>query len=175
MAQDEFYYDDQRLQQLFAALDQKQRNAAIRGALRKAGNTLRKQAVASLRQSGLKSNRDVEKGIRYVPWKKGGGFTVTIGKKRTSRSKKPVDQRKAKLAIVPFWAEGGTEERIRRYSYRGSNHRIRRDPTFSTGRLRPYRFMEKIEPDAEKLHQEVIEKLISNIEKAANKAGGSLK
>ena len=65
----DFTYDDTRLRRMFESLGEKQRRTAMRGAFRAAASNVRAGAVKELRSSGLRSNRDVEKGIRVVVYK----------------------------------------------------------------------------------------------------------
>ena len=67
---------------MFESLGEKQRRTAMRGAFRAAASNVRAGAVKELRSSGLRSNRDVEKGIRVVVYKKALGFKVTVGTKK---------------------------------------------------------------------------------------------
>lgn len=103
---------------MFESLGEKQRRTAMRGAFRAAASNVRAGAVKELRSSGLRSNRDVEKGIRVVVYKKALGFKVTVGTKKRrvnygSKTGRELTEarRKERLRIVPLWAEGGTAER----------------------------------------------------------------
>ena len=78
----DFTYDDTRLRRMFESFGEKQRRTAMRGAFRAAASNVRAGAVKELRSSGLRSNRDVEKGIRVVVYKKALGFKVTVGTKK---------------------------------------------------------------------------------------------
>ena len=179
----DFYYDDRRLMALFEALDQKARLKAMRGAMQAAARTLRKEAVANLRTSGLRSNKYVEKGIRAVAYKKIVGFKVTVGtkKRKVDYSGMNAVQRKTKKhqlkdAIVPLWAEGGTANRrtMRTRSFFGlkisTKGKGRR-----TGALRAYGFMAKTKQTAAPaMEQTVREKIVEYVEKTAKKYGATL-
>lgn len=173
----DFYYDDTRLRKLFEALSPKERQKALKGAFRKAANDLRKLAVQNLRTSGLRSNRDVEKGIRAVVWKRNLGFRVTIGTKRKSRSKTE-NRAKALRSIVPLWAEGGTEDRYStrtRYSKLGNLRWRRHDPKGKyRGRLDAYGFMEKTKNEATGVEENLKQAIIDKIEQAVRKAGATI-
>lgn len=62
-------YDDTQLQKLFTEMDVKHRKRALKGAFRREANQVRRTAINNLRSS-LHSNRDLEKGIRAIVFKK---------------------------------------------------------------------------------------------------------
>lgn len=160
---------------MFADLDAKARLRALRGAFRKASGELRKQAIGNLRSSGLRSNRDVERGIRSVVWKRSLGFRVTIGTKKYRNKAQDLSESKRRCkGVVPLWAEGGTDERysVRKTKKLGFSMNTRGS---NRGRLKPYRFMERTKGDAEQLHARLVAALERNIERAALKNGGSIK
>lgn len=145
----EIQYDDSRLQQLFVELEPKRRLQAIKGAYRKEANRVKKVAVNNLRGSGLKSSKDLEKGIRSVVFKKQAGFRVTVGTKKANKKGKGeygfhTNRRGLKKPIL-IWAELGTAERqtksggglgslfSRRASRKRKSHR--------TGRMKRYGFI----------------------------------
>ena len=70
-------YDDRNLQQLFTELTPKRRLQALRGGFRKEANRVRKTAVNNLRSS-IKSDRDLEKGVRSLVFKRKAGFRITV-------------------------------------------------------------------------------------------------
>lgn len=159
----DFYYDDRRLMSMFEELEPRRRVQAMRGALRLAANELRKKAVENLRSSKLNSNRDVEKGIRSVVWKRSLGFRVTIGTKK--KRAKNESKARARRAIVPLWAEGGTDERhTGRSSFSGRGRR--------TGKMPAFRFMEATKESMTDVETTVKEKIVANIEKTSLKYGG---
>ena len=153
----DFYYDDRRLMSMFEELEPRRRVQAMRGALRQAANEVRKKAVENLRASKLNSNRDVEKGIRSVVWKRSLGFRVTIGTKK--KRAKNESKARARRAIVPLWAEGGTDER-----HTGRGRR--------TGEMPAFRFMEATKGSMTDVETMVKEKIVANIEKTSLKYGG---
>ena len=72
--------DLEKLQKMFDALgDKKRRRTALKGAMRNCARKVRKVAVSRLRSSDkITSNKDLEKGIRALPYKKVLGFKTTI-------------------------------------------------------------------------------------------------
>lgn len=74
-------YDDSNLQQLFAELEPRRRAQALRSGFRREANQVRKTAVNNLRSSGIRTDRDLESGIRAVVFKRTAGFRVTVGTK----------------------------------------------------------------------------------------------
>lgn len=170
----DFYYDDTRLQRMFEELEPKARTRALRGAFRAAAAGLRKQVLTNLRASGLNSNRDVEKGVRSVVWKRNLGFRVTIGTKKYSKAAGSTDEAKRRRkGVVPLWAEGGTEQRysVKKRSKMGFSVNTKGS---NRGKLKPYEFMKRTEGDSEKIHQDLVEALVRNIERAARKHGAKV-
>lgn len=80
-------YDDKNLQRLFAELEPKRRLQAIKGGFRKEANQVRKTAINNLRSS-IQSNKDLEKGVRAILFKRKAGFRVTVGTKRAGKNGK---------------------------------------------------------------------------------------
>lgn len=104
-------YDDSNLHKLYAELEPKRRRQALKGGLRRAANMVRKAAVVRLRTS-LKSNRDLERGVRALVFKRVAGFRVTVGTGR--RGESIHTNRWGKKKPVLIWAEDGTQPRYRR-------------------------------------------------------------
>lgn len=73
-------YDDKNLQRLFAELEPKRRMQALKGGFRREANKVRKTAINNLRSS-ISSNKDLEKGVRAIVFKRAAGFRVTVGTK----------------------------------------------------------------------------------------------
>lgn len=122
-------YDDTRLQRLFAELEPKRRAQALRGAFRKEANVLRRAAVTSLR-SKMRSDADLEKGVRALVFKRQLGFRVTVGTvNRKSRRTGDIQtkgyhtNRFGLEKPVLIWAEDGTA--YRRAKRRGNAGRGR--------------------------------------------------
>lgn len=80
-------YDDRNLQQLFAELEPKRRLQAIKGGFRREANKVRKTAINNLRNS-VRSNKDLEKGVRAIVFKRKAGFRVTVGTKKAGKNGK---------------------------------------------------------------------------------------
>ncbi|MDU3761092.1 MAG: hypothetical protein E7G33_15760 [Bacteroides sp.] len=135
-------YDDKNLQQLFAELEPKRRLQAIKGGFRKEANKVRKVAVNNLRNS-VHSNKDLEKGVRSIVFKRKAGFRVTIGTKRAGKNGKGEagfhTNRQGLKKPVLIWVEEGTKERKTKSS--GGKRAARRRSAHRTGRMRRYGFM----------------------------------
>lgn len=173
-------YDDSRLQQLFAELEPKRRLQALRGAFRKEADRVRKVAINNLRSSGLKSSKDLEKGIRKAVFKKAAGFRVTVGTKRANKAGKGeagfhTNRRGLKKPIL-IWAEEGTKERktkngrgvlgffTRRAARKRSAHR--------TGKMKRYGFMSRtLEGTRESVTNNVQNNVVDSIRKISEKYG----
>ena len=78
-------YNDENLQRLFAELEPKRRLQAIKGGFRREANQVRKTAINNLR-SAIQSDKDLEKGVRAIVFKRKAGFRVTVGTKRAGVS-----------------------------------------------------------------------------------------
>ncbi len=111
-------YDDHDLQQLWKALSPKRRVQAMRGTMRSQANYVRKVAIGNLRSSGLRTDTDLERGVRAVVFEKKLGFRVTVGTKgRKSRSNPSArtsgyhKNRRGRELPILIWAEDGTQER----------------------------------------------------------------
>lgn len=167
-------YDDSELQRLFAAMEPAQRLKALRGAFRRLASGVRRTAVNNLRGS-LRSNKDLERGIRTVVFKKTAGFQVTIGSKVRRGGKSTWTEfsmhtnSKSKSKPVLIWAEEGTEAR-RTKSCTKIFARSRKG--HSTGRMRRYGFMRQTSEQVrgsvtESLHTEIVK----SVKKTAAKYG----
>lgn len=166
-------YDCRNLQRLFEELTPKRRAQAIKGALRRAANTIRRVAVNNLRSS-LNSNRDLERGVRAIVWKRQAGFRVTVGPKAASRKTGKGERgyhtnRRGLKKPVLMWAEDGTDSRRTK-----SKTRIftRSRKGHSTGRMKRYGFMARTKSETEAnvtsmLHTEII----NNVKRVAKKYG----
>ena len=169
-------YDDSKLQQLFAELEPKRRLQALRGGFRKEASQVRKTAVNNLRSSGIKSSKDLEKGIRSVVFKRKAGFRVTVGTKRANKKGKGeagfhTNRRGLKKPIL-IWAEEGTAERKTKPKQGSRRRAARLRSSHSTGRMKRYGFMEQTLNDVRnKVTNDLHEMVISNVEKIAKKYG----
>ena len=111
--------DLEKLQKMFEELDAKNRRKALKGAMRDAARKVRKVAVSKLRSSNkITSNKNLEKGIRALPYKKVLGFktTITFDKKRNKglyvrRRVLEKDPNAKDGKPVLLWSEGGTKSR----------------------------------------------------------------
>lgn len=158
----DFHYDDSRLMRLFGELDARQRRKALKGAMAASARALRRAAVSNLRASGLARSRFVERGIRTATYRRKLGFRVTVGTKRgRAAGSDPESRRKARLSVVPLWAEGGTKAR----ATKGGRAR---------GAMRPYRFMERTKAaEAPGIERTMKQSIVDYIEKTAKKYGCS--
>jgi len=171
-------YDDSNLQRLFAALTPGQRLKALRGALRREANRVRRIAVNNLRGS-IGGDREMERGIRAVVFKRKAGFRVTIGTKRAGKNGKGgkgyyISRRRrgkpgATGKPVLVWAEEGTAARCTKSKTRIFTRSRKGHPT---GRMKRYGFMRKTREEVrgsvtDSLHNEIV----NSINKTAKKYG----
>ena len=150
-------YDISELEKLFADLSDKERVKALKGGFRKSAAKVRNAAVSDLR-SGMSSNRNLEKGVRSIVFKRTAGFRVTVGTKmKRSKSRngwigvagfyenRQVRRNPSKYSPRPvlIWAEDGTGQR-RTKSNSGRHTRMfgtRSRSSHPTGAIKPVRFM----------------------------------
>ena len=140
-------YDDTNLQRLYSELDPKRRRQALRAGFRKEAQKVRKVAVSNLRSSGIRTDRDLEKGIRALVFKQQLGFRVTIG---TSNGAKKAGYHKNRQGLekpVLLWAEGGTKQR--RTKGNGGRRFQRKRGSHPTGAMPAYGFMSKTKSQTE--------------------------
>lgn len=166
-------YDDTQLQKLFTEMDVKHRKRALKGAFRREANQVRRTAINNLRSS-LHSNRDLEKGIRAIVFKKAAGFRVTIGTKKANRKTGKGEKgmhinRQGLKKPVLIWAEGGTEQRKTKTKTRGF---VRERRGHNTGRMKRYGFMRKTQTDVrDKVTADLRNEIVESVTKTANKYG----
>lgn len=166
-------YDDTQLQKLFAEMDVKHRKRALKGAFRREANQVRRTAINNLRSS-LHSNRDLEKGIRAIVFKKAAGFRVTIGTKKANRKTGKGEKgmhinRQGLKKPVLIWAEGGTEQRKTKTKTRVF---VRKRRGHNTGRMKRYGFMRKTQTDVrDKVTADLRNEIVESVTKTANKYG----
>lgn len=108
-------YDDRNLYMLFDSLSPKERLRALKGAFRREANNVRRVAVNNLRGS-IRSDRDLERGIRALVFKRKAGFRVTIGTKSANKKTGKGEagyhtNRQGLKKPVLIWAEEGTVSR----------------------------------------------------------------
>lgn len=155
----EFKYDDTQLQRLFVELEPKRRMQALRAGFRKQASKVRKVAVRHLR-AGLKSNKDLEKGVRAIVYKRTAGFRVTVGTGRRGSDIGFHKNRRGLKKPVLIWAEKGTKKR----------HTQSRKSKHYTGFMKRYGFLAKAKEDmqgktTENIHRFVVESVIKTAKK----------
>lgn len=161
-------YDDRNLQQLFTELTPKRRLQALRGGFRKEANRVRKTAVNNLRSS-IRSDRDLEKGVRSLVFKRKAGFRITVGTKRANKKGKGEagfhTNRQGLKKPILIWAEDGTK--ARKTKRRGGKHGAR-----STGRMKRYGFMDRtLKAVRGSVTENIHEMVAENVQKVAKKYG----
>lgn len=161
-------YDDRNLQQLFTELTPKRRLQALRGGFRKEANRVRKTAVNNLRSS-IRSDRDLEKGVRSLVFKRKAGFRITVGTKRANKKGKGEagfhTNRQGLKKPILIWAEDGTK--ARKTKERGGKHGAR-----STGRMKRYGFMDRtLKAVRGSVTENIHEMVAENVQKVAKKYG----
>lgn len=168
-------YNIDNLQGFLNALSPKERTKLFKAGIRKAANKMRKAAVQNLRDSGLRSNKDLEKGIRRVLYRKKAGFRVTIGSIGNVNWRKGEvaaayhTNSKGKKKPVLVWAEGGTDRRFVKDTYR-KGKKVR---GHSTWKMPAYGFMKKTrDEELPTVDKELKESIIETIQKTAKKYGG---
>lgn len=168
-------YNDTRLQQLFAELEPKRRLQAIKGGFRKEANRVRKTAINNLRSSGIKSNKDLEKGVRAIVYKRAAGFRVTVGTKRASKKTGKGEagfhtNRQGLKKPVLIWAEDGTQERKTKGN--GGKRATRRRSAHRTGKMKRYGFIAQTDNAVSGTVTNNIHRLVTeNVLKVAEKYG----
>ena len=166
---------------VWKALDPKAQRKAMKGAMRKEANNVKKAAQAAMDGSGLGkgTKQAVKKGIyaRVFPDRYGLGAMVTT----VPHGKKGIHtNRRGQQKPVAMWADGGTKER--HVGKRTSSKRIvtrtgRKGRSYernghSTGKMPDYGFMKKAEEQmADGVRKRLAENLERNIKKTAGKLG----
>jgi len=168
-------YDDSNLQQLFADLEPKRRLQAIKGGFRKEANRVRKTAINNLRSS-IRTNKDLEKGVRAIVFKRKAGFRVTVGTKKAGKNGKGEaglhTNRQGLKKPVLIWAEDGTQER-RTKPKQGTRRRAARlRASHRTGRMKRYGFMaQTLSSVRDTVTANIHEMVTENVQKVAKKYG----
>jgi hypothetical protein len=168
-------YDDGNLQQLFADLEPKRRIQALKGGFRKEANKVRKTAVNNLRSS-LHSNKDLEKGVRAIVFKRKAGFRVTVGTKRANKDGKGEagyhTNRQGLKKPILIWAEMGTAERKTKPKQGTRRRAARLRSSHKTGRMRKYGYMEQTLNDVrDTVTADIHEMVTESVEGLAKKYG----
>lgn len=166
-------YDDRELQRLFAELDEPHRLRALKGAFRREANQVRKTAINNLRGS-IRSDRDLERGIRAIVFKRKAGFRVTIGTKKAGKSGKEYGfhtNRRGLKKPVLIWAEAGTKWRKSKTATKFLTPKGWRT-TKTRGFMKRYGFMQQTLQQVrgsvtEGLHKEIV----NNVTRVAKKHG----
>lgn len=168
---------------VYKALDLKDQRKAMRGAMRREANRLRKTAATNLRATGIGNGTrlNLAKGIyaRVYPERYGLGFMVSVkphGKKRGIHT-----NRQGMMKPVLLWAEDGTRYRrvgrrtksfFGKSRFSGKSVRYYNRSGHSTGRMRRYAFLAKTEAQAAmSIEQNLFGDFRGNLEKAAQKKG----
>lgn len=162
-------YDDRNLQMLFEELSEKNRKKSLRQAFRKAASYVRKTAVRNLKGSGLRTDRDLTKGIRPIVYKEKLGFRVTIGTKRANKNGKGeagfhTNRRGLKKPVL-IWGEEGTTDR-----YTKTRAFYKKKKGHFTGKMESYGFMRKTKDEVKdevtnQLHDSIVEKITKTARK----------
>lgn len=168
-------YNDENLQRLFAELEPKRRLQAIKGGFRREANQVRKTAINNLRSS-IQSNKDLEKGVRAIVFKRKAGFRVTVGTKRAGKNGKGEagfhTNRQGLKKPVLIWAEGGTEERKTKPKQGTRRRAARLRASHRTGRMKRYGFMAQTLSSVRDTVTANIQKMVTeNVEQVAKKYG----
>lgn len=166
-------YDDRNLQQLFAELEPKRRLQAIKGGFRREANKVRKTAINNLRYS-VRSNKDLEKGVRAIVFKRKAGFRVTVGTKKAGKNGKGEagfhTNRQGLKKPVLIWVEEGTQERKTKGNV--GKRAARRRSAHRTGRMRRYGFMTQTLNDVrDTVTADIHDMVTDNVLKIAQKYG----
>ena len=168
---------------VYKALDMKDQRKAMRSAMRREGNRIKKEAIANLSQSGIGqgTKRSLSSGIyvRTYPDRFGLGFMVSV--KPHGRRKGIHLNRQGKEKPVLMWAEDGTRMRNvgRRISsffgksrFTGKKIRQYLRGGASRGKMGRYGFLAKTEAQVEgTTENNLFTTFQKNLERAAMKQG----
>ncbi|MCM1484079.1 MAG: hypothetical protein NC043_07065 [Muribaculaceae bacterium] len=167
-------YDMDNLERLYKELEPRRRRQALRGGFRKAGRNFRAKVIANLR-SDISSNRELEKGVRVLTFKRTAGFRVAVSSRKggkggrgeagmyLSRQQRRKGQRKLPVLM---WAEDGTASRYTRG--RGFFRRGRR----YTGRMPRMGFLSRtVRESGAGVSADIREMVIENVQRIAKKYG----
>ena len=168
-------YDDKNLQRLFAELEPKRRLQAIKGGFRREANQVRKTAINNLRSS-IQSNKDLEKGVRAIVFKRKAGFRVTVGTKRAGKNGKGEagfhTNRQGLKKPVLIWAEEGTKERQTKPKKGTRRRAARLRASHRAGRMKRYGFMaQTLTSVRDTVTTNIHEMVAENVQKVAEKYG----
>lgn len=168
-------YDDRNLQQLFADLEPKRRLQAVKGGFRKEANRVRKTAINNLRSS-IRTDKDLEKGVRAIVFKRKAGFRVTVGTKKAGKNGKGEagfhTNRQGLKKPILIWAEDGTEERKTKLKQGTRRRAARLRASHRTGRMKRYGFMaQTLSSVRDTVTANIHEMVTENVQKVAKKYG----
>ena len=168
-------YNDENLQRLFAELEPKRRLQAIKGGFRREANQVRKTAINNLRSS-IQSNKDLEKGVRAIVFKRKAGFRVTVGTKRAGKNGKGEagfhTNRQGLKKPVLIWAEEGTKDRKTKPKQGTRRRAARLRASHRTGRMKRYGFMaQTLQSVRDTVTNNIHEMVADNVQKVAEKYG----
>ena len=168
-------YDDRNLQQLFADLEPKRRLQAVKGGFRKDANRVRKTAINNLRSS-IRTDKDLEKGVRAIVFKRKAGFRVTVGTKKAGKNGKGEagfhTNRQGLKKPILIWAEDGTEERKTKPKQGTRRRAARLRASHRTGRMKRYGFMaQTLSSVRDTVTANIHEMVTENVQKVAKKYG----
>ena len=168
-------YDDRNLQQLFADLEPKRRLQAVKGGFRKEANRVRKTAINNLRSS-IRTDKDLEKGVRAIVFKRKAGFRVTVGTKKAGKNGKGEagfhTNRQGLKKPILIWAEDGTEERKTKPKQGTRRRPARLRASHRTGRMKRYGFMaQTLSSVRDTVTANIHEMVTENVQKVAKKYG----
>ena len=168
-------YDDRNLQQLFADLEPKRRLQAVKGGFRKEANRVRKTAINNLRSS-IRTDKDLEKGVRAIVFKRKAGFRVTVGTKKAGKNGKGEagfhTNRQGLKKPILIWAEDGTEERKTKPKQGTRRRAARLRASHRTGRMKRYGFMDRtLKAVRGSVTENIHEMVTENVQKVAKKYG----
>lgn len=168
-------YNDENLQRLFAELEPKRRLQAIKGGFRREANQVRKTAINNLRSS-IQSNKDLEKGVRAIVFKRKAGFRVTVGTKRAGKNGKGEagfhTNRQGLKKPVLIWAEEGTAERKTKPKQGTRRRAARLRASHRTGRMKRYGFMaQTLTSVRDTVTANIHEMVTDNVKRIAEKYG----
>ena len=168
---------------VYKALDMKSQRKAMRSAMRREGNRLKKAAVSNLEQSGIGqgAKRSLSSGIyvRTYPDRYGLGFMVSV-KPHGKRKGIHLNRQNLEKPVL-MWAEDGTRLRHvgRRISsffgksrFTGKKIRQYLRGGASRGKMRRYAFLAKTEQQTGgSVETNLFDTFQGNLERAARKQG----
>lgn len=160
-------YDDTRLRSLIDSLTPEQRYKAARRGIQRMARKVR-QAVISAMRSKIKSNKELERAVRSMVYKKKAvGFRVTVGESRGKRSKGYYYSEHSKREVpLGRWLDTGTKPRTTAMGFmsRGVLHAFTNGRKgHSTGTLPRYGFIAEAD---QQVYAEVTDGLTAEIIKA---------